>query len=151
MQTVVRKLGLAVSLATSTAAAWAQSSLTFYGIADAYIGMKSTTAAGVKSSRKVQDSDGLANSRWGIRGIEDLGGGLRAELQLENLIDISNGTTTQVLTVPAARGVQAFSSQSWVGLSGGFGSVRLGRQVSPFHSYVGIINNLYDATAFSTT
>ena len=130
----------------------AQSSVTFYGIADAYVGQKTTGVGAAKVTRTVIDSDGLANSRWGLRGSEDLGNGLRGEFQLESLIDLSTGVTTQVTTVPAAvPGAQLFSSQAWVGIAGGFGSLKLGRQVSPFHSYVGLTNNLYDATAFSTT
>jgi predicted porin len=147
----IRFLTITASAAMSCGAAIAQSSLTLYGIADTYIGQKSTGTGAAKVKRNVVDSDGLANSRWGMRGVEDLGGGLRAEFQLESLFDLSNGAVTQVATAPAATSNQLFSSQSWVGLAGGFGSVRLGRQVTPFHSYVGVINNLYDATALSTT
>ncbi|CDS50862.1 Outer membrane protein (porin) [Polaromonas sp. CG9_12] len=129
----------------------AQSTVTLYGIADAYFGQKQSGVGATKLKRTVVDSDGMANSRWGLRGSEDLGGGLKAEFQFESLFDITNGATTQVTTVPAAVAPQLFSSQAWVGISGRFGNVKLGRQVSPFHSFVGLTNNLYDATAFSTT
>ena len=132
-------------------ASMAQSSVTFYGIADAYFGQKESGVGATKLKRTVVDSDGMANSRWGLRGSEDLGGGLKAEFQFESLFDITNGATTQVTTAPASVAPQLFSSQAWVGVSGGFGSLKLGRQVSPFHSFVGLTNNLYDATAFSTT
>lgn len=140
----------ALTLGTA-ASTFAQSSVTLYGIADAFVGQKSTGTGAAKVKRNVVDSDGLANSRWGLRGSEDLGGGLTANFQFESLFDITTGATTQVATAPAATSTQLFSSQAWVGLSGSFGTVRLGRQVTPFHSYVGQINNLYDATAFSTT
>lgn len=143
---------LATAALLASGAAVAQSSVTFYGIADAYIGQKTTGVGAAKVIRTVIDSDGLANSRWGLRGSEDLGNGLRGEFQLESLIDLSTGATTQVTTAPTSvPGSQLFSSQAWVGVVGGFGNIRLGRQVSPFHSYVGLTNNLYDATAFSTT
>lgn len=142
---------LATAGLLASGASLAQSSVTFYGIADAYVGQKTTGVGAAKVSKTVIDSDGLANSRWGLKGSEDLGGGLRAEFQVESLIDLTTGATTQVTTAPAAPAAQLFSSQAWVGLAGGFGSLRLGRQVTPFHSYVGVINNLYDATAFSTT
>lgn len=142
----------ALALLAASSTAMAQSSVTLYGIADAYFGQKTTGVGAAKVSRTVVDSDGLANSRWGLRGTENLGGGLKAEFQFESLFDISNGATTQVTTVPAsAPSSQLFSSQAWVGLAGDFGSLKLGRQVSPFHSFIGLTNNLYDATAFSTT
>ena len=141
--------GLVVALCGGGAAA--QSSVTLYGITDVFAGQKTTGTGASKVKRHVVDSDGLANSRWGLRGSEDLGGGTRADFQVESLFDLSTGATTQVATAPTAASTQLFSSQAWVGLSGGFGAVRLGRQVTPFHSYVGAINNLYDATAFSTT
>lgn len=143
--------GLSFAISGAAGLAQAQSSITVYGIADAYIGQKSTGTGASKVKRMVVDSDGLANSRFGLRGTEGLGGGLRAEFQLESLFDASTGTTTQVGTLPVAASPQLFSSQAWVGLAGAWGSLRLGRQVTPYHSYVGIINNLYDATAFSTT
>lgn len=142
---------LAVSALLMSGTTFAQSSVTFYGIADAFAGQKSTGTGATKVKQAVIDSDGLLNSRWGLRGSESLGSGLKAEFQLESLFNISNGVVTQVTTVPAAVNPQLFSSQAWVGLNGDFGNVKLGRQVSPFHSFVGLTNNLYDATAFSTT
>jgi predicted porin len=135
----------------ASSAAMAQSSVTLYGIADVFVGQKSTGTGAAKLKQTVVDSDGMLNSRWGLRGSENLGGGLKAEFQLESLFNISTGAVTQVTTVPAVVNPQLFSSQAWVGLNGGFGNIKLGRQVSPFHSFVGITNNLYDATAFSTT
>lgn len=146
-----KNLALAALALGASITSSAQSSVTLYGIADAFVGQKSTGIGAAKVKRNVVDSDGLANSRWGLRGSEDLGGGLKADFQLESLFDITTGATTQVTTAPAAASTQLFSSQAWVGVSGSFGTVRLGRQVTPFHSYVGAINNLYDATAFSTT
>jgi predicted porin len=129
----------------------AQSSVTFYGIADAFFGQRSALVGGAKVTQGVVDSDGLFNSRWGLKGTEDLGGGLKAEFVAESLFNISNGATLQVATAPTAAANQLFSSQAWVGLSGGFGAIRLGRQVTPFHSFRGATDNLYDSTAFSTT
>ncbi len=146
-----KKVAVAGMVLGFAGAALAQSSVTIYGIGDAFIGQKSTGTGATKVNRNVIDSDGLLNSRWGLRGSESLGGGLKAEFQLESLFDISNGAVTQVTSAPTALNPQLFSSQAWVGLNGGFGNIKLGRQVSPFHSFVGLTNNLYDATAFSTT
>jgi predicted porin len=146
-----KKAAFAGAVLTFAGAALAQSSVALYGIGDAFIGQKSTGTGATKVNKSVIDSDGLFNSRWGLRGSEDLGGGLKAEFQLESLFDISNGAVTQVTSAPAAANPQLFSSQAWVGINGDFGNIKLGRQVSPFHSFVGLSNNLYDATAFSTT
>ena len=63
---------------------------------------------------------GLATSRLGFRGSEDLGGGLKAEFQLEGKLVNSDGQvgTTSTDTL--------FDRESWVGLSGAFGAIRLG-------------------------
>ncbi|MFZ4285866.1 porin [Variovorax sp. HJSM1_2] len=147
----LKKSLLSVASLCALGTAHAQSSVTLYGIADAFVGQKTTGVGAAKVKRSVVDSDGLANSRWGLKGSEDLGAGLKAEFQLESLFDITTGAVTQVVTAPAATSPQYFSSQAWVGLAGALGSLRLGRQVTPFHSFVGLTNNLYDATAFATT
>ena len=146
-----KQMAFASAMLGLAGSALAQSGVTLYGIGDAFIGQKSTGTGATKVNKSVIDSDGLFNSRWGLRGSEDMGGGLKAEFQLESLFDISNGAVTQVTSAPAAANPQLFSSQAWVGINGGFGNIKLGRQVSPFHSFVGLTNNLYDATAFSTT
>jgi len=76
----------------------------------------------------------LNGSRFGLRGTEDLGGGLRANFTLENGFNIDTGTTAQsgssTATAPAT-GQRLFGRQAWVGVGGGFGEIRLGRQYSP--------------------
>jgi len=109
-------LALAV-LAASTSAAWAQSSVTMYGIVDA--GVRYTSNANVGSSTKTLTPGGMSQSRLGFNVTEDLGGGLKAIANLEHRLNSDTGT------VPAAD----FWRQSWVGLqSADFGRVTLGRQ-----------------------
>jgi predicted porin len=97
----------------------AQSNVTVYGVADAFLGYGKTEDAkfiGVQSG-------GWAGSRLGFRGTEDLGNGLKAVFTLEYGIEIDSNT-----------GVGAGGSlgrQQFVGLQGGFGFVGLGRQYSP--------------------
>ena len=111
--------GACVLCAAATPAA-AQSSVTLYGIADAYLG--ATEASG--SGRAIGlSSAGIQQSRIGIRVTEDLGAGLVANAVLENGFALNNGA--------AADPTRAFSRQAWLGLSGGFGEVRAGRQNSP--------------------
>jgi predicted porin len=115
-------LALAALSAFATAAQ-AQSSVTIYGILDINYSSIDTTAANT-----VQAKDGLATSRLGFRGTEDLGGGLKAEFQLESQLDLGAGTTGGAFDTSAATGTaKTFNRESWVGLnSGSFGAVRLG-------------------------
>lgn len=102
-----------------SAPAFAQSNVTIYGVADAGIGV------GDHGSNDFQGvlSGVLSGSRIGFKGSEDLGNGLKAVFQLEQGFDIGNGEEH--------RDDRTFSRQSWVGLSGGFGTVGLGYQYAP--------------------
>lgn len=121
------------ALATLSGAALAQSSVTIYGRLDASVG--SERIDGVSTSKLF--SGNLTTSRLGFRGTEDLGGGLRANFQLESALTVDDGTA----------GGLRFNRASWVGLSGGFGQVRLGLADSPFKDIydMGVSNNLYDS------
>lgn len=104
------------SLATS---AFAQSTVTIYGVADT--GIERVTNVGVLGSvTRMPGLTGLVPSRFGFRGVEDLGGGLKAVFTLENGFNVDDGTTGQ--------GGRMFGRQAYVGLSGSWGTVTLGRQ-----------------------
>jgi len=108
--------GAVVALAAG-GAAHAQptsSNVTLYGVADAYF----QSARGAETLHRVQ-SGGLSGSRFGIRGTEDLGGGLRGIFMLESGINLDDGTSGQ----GAFWGRQAF-----VGLDSRYGKLTLGRQ-----------------------
>jgi predicted porin len=117
-------LALAALSAFATAAQ-AQSSVSIYGILDVNYSSIDTTEANT-----VQAKDGLATSRLGFRGTEDLGGGLKAEFQLESQLDLGAGTTgsgTFNPTGSTTATAKTFNRESWVGLnSGSYGAVRLG-------------------------
>lgn len=75
--------------AASSTAVLAQDSLVFYGIADA----GATYTSGVRGDSIKQLASGIMDgSRVGIRGNEDLGGGYRAVLTLENRFELDNGS-----------------------------------------------------------
>ncbi|MFL9998594.1 porin [Paraburkholderia sediminicola] len=118
-----------LALATLSAfagVAHAQSSVTLYGIVD--VGLNMNTNAG--GSHKYDMSSGvLQGSRFGLRGTEDLGGGLKAIFVLENGFDVTNGKLGQ--------GGLMFGRQAYVGLSSQFGTVTLGRQYDSVVDYVG--------------
>ncbi|WDZ98261.1 porin [Herbaspirillum sp. WKF16] len=107
---------------TTGGAAFAQSTVTIYGIVDTSIRYLSNDNAQGNSNFRV-DNGAIANSRIGFKGTEDLGGGLKAMFQLENGFSSDNGNMSAANTL--------FSRQSWVGLQGGFGKVRVGRQNTP--------------------
>ena len=99
-------------------AAHAQSSVTLYGLIDASVAY--TNNAGV-GSKYAFNSGSINGSRWGLRGAEDLGGGLKAIFVLENGFSIGNGTMLQQS--------REFGRQAFVGLSSNqFGTITLGRQ-----------------------
>jgi predicted porin len=112
--------------------AHAQSSVTLYGIIDAGISYANHAKNAAGGSDKLfKYDDGVAQgSRWGIRGTEDLGGGLKALFVLENGFNSGNGTLGQ--------GGAMFGRQAYVGLAkDGMGSLTFGRQYSFSTDYLG--------------
>jgi predicted porin len=102
-------LALAV-LGAFAGAASAQSSVTLYGLIDTNIGKD----IGSKAKRMAQG----ATSRLGVRGVEDIGGGLKATFQFEHRFDPTTGESN----------VPFWQARSTVGLMGGFGAVKFGRE-----------------------
>ena len=138
-------IALAV-LGSVAGVAQAQSSVTLYGIVDVWAGRTKAEVPGVGSASVTGlNSGGLASSRWGVQGSEDLGGGLKAIFKLEQGFDASNGTAN----VGAGGASSAFNRQSWVGLEGGFGTVQFGNVWSAFDDVFYIGNSIFDAGAFS--
>lgn len=102
-------------------AAHAQSSVTLYGVVGD--GFNFTSNIGGHSAYQLANGN-VENSRWGFRGIEDLGGGYRAIFRLENGFNVDTGALGQ--------GGREFGRQAYVGLgSDHYGTVTLGRQYDP--------------------
>ena len=135
----MKKSLIALAVLASAGVASAQSSVTLFGIVDASITYGSGSGAG--SSKKTQLASGAYNtSRIGFRGTEDLGGGMSASFWLEGTLFTDNGTAFPSNTnnqasgsVAAANGAQGltFNRRSTVSLGGGWGEVRLGRDINP--------------------
>ena len=116
----MKKSFLALALMSAfSGAAFAQSSVTIYGIAD--VGVSGFSAGAGKLARV--ESGQESGSRLGFKGTEDLGGGLKANFVLEQGILMDTGASDQ--------GGLTFGRRSIVGLSGDFGAVNLGRDKSP--------------------
>jgi predicted porin len=102
-------------------AAFAQSNVVIYGVADAgYVYANDSYNDNVKNISKIY-SGGQSGSRLGFKGTEDLGNGLSATFRLEMGIDIDNGSSAQ--------GGRTFGRWSTVGLSGkNWGEIQIGRR-----------------------
>ena len=105
-----------------SAPAFAQSNVTVYGVADAYMGFGSHDDKDMSAI----NSGGLSGSRIGFRGTEDLGNGLKAVFTVEQGIELDDSVDSS-----GDVGLGGKARQSFVGLAGGFGAVTLGRQYAP--------------------
>ncbi|MDB5890120.1 MAG: porin [Polaromonas sp.] len=120
------------ALSAIAGVAQAQSTVTLYGLLDANLGSyKGNFVSGTAPAQTIQsarqtriDSGGLNGSRWGIRIREDLGGGLAAIGNLESGINLDTGSSAQ--------GGLLFGRRANVGLTGGFGTVTIGRNSSSY-------------------
>jgi predicted porin len=123
---------------TAGGAAFAQSSVTLYGLLDEgvnYTNNVQTARAGAPNGRTgasqwSMSSGVLQASRWGLRGNEDLGGGYKAIFVVESGFDVGTGKLQQ--------GGTFFGRQSYVGLtSSTLGNVTLGRQYDSIVDSIG--------------
>jgi predicted porin len=127
----------AIASLAITSTACAQSSVTLYGLIDegiTYVNSAQTgrTSGGLTGGPQFALTDGhatgVAGSRWGLRGTEELGAGLKANFVIENGFMANTGTLAQ--------GGAEFGRQAYVGLSGDFGALTLGRQYDPLINFV---------------
>ena len=161
----MKKLVMAAAvLGAFAGTAQAQTSVTLYGIADGDLRFDHTNIGTLKSV----DSGGESGSRWGIRGSEDLGGGLKANFIFEQGIDITDNSVPQgsigggasggfggSSTQPhSSTGSRLFGRTATVGLAGAFGEIRFGRGYNPLFlvqatadpfgaGFVAQVSNLY--------
>ncbi|WP_246327236.1 porin [Burkholderia guangdongensis] len=113
----------------------AQNSVTMYGIIDA--GVTYVTNAG--GSHLVKFDDGISyGNRWGIKGSEDLGGGLKAVFKLESGFSVSNGRITN--------GGSLFGRAAYVGLQNDWGTLTFGNQIDMTQEMV----YMYNASAWAS-
>lgn len=130
------KASVVVAALCATGAAHADSSVTLYGILDAGLmylshstpGLNGTTGAGRQFTLT---NSGYSSSLWGLKGTEDLGGGLKATFKLESGISVSNGGYDN----PGSNN-GLFNRVAEVGLSNQYGTVMAGLQFSPFFDIV---------------
>ena len=121
----MKKSLIALAVLAASGAAMAQSSVTLYGVADAGL-VKSSGISAQMTSAGVMNN---GTSRLGVRGVEDLGGGLKASFNFEHGLGMENGKG-------GLSGGEMWSRAAWMALQGGFGRVQMGRTLNP--SFYGI-------------
>ena len=118
----MKKSLIALAVLAASGVAMAQSSVTMYGVAD--VGLVKSSGVSAQMT-----GNGLMNngsSRLGVRGVEDLGGGLKASFNFEQGINGESGATDAATFQRAAN----------LALSGGFGRFQMGRTLNP--SFFGV-------------
>ena len=127
-------IAIAATFSASTQAQTAASrdSVSLYGVLDEYVGsMRRSDSPGRTT---VLNSGGMTTSYWGVRGTEDLGGGLSSFFTLESFFQADSGTSGRTTADPL------FSRNAFVGLGGRYGQVSLGRQTNPMFTVTGTFN-----------
>ncbi|WP_321867826.1 porin [Paraburkholderia tropica] len=128
----MKKLWLAPAIVLGgIAPAYAQSSVTLYGIIDTGVEYVSHANAAGDSLVRMPAITGSLPSRWGLRGTEDLGGGLKALFTLESGFNVRGGDMGQ--------GGRLFGRQAWVGLGSNYGTLTFGRQYTM--TYIALLEN----------
>jgi predicted porin len=136
----MKKLLPALALALPFAAS-AQTQVMIYGVVDAFAGRNATASA--PTAVNAINSGGMITSFYGFSGTEALGGGMKAQFQIEGFF---RGDTGEAGRFP---GEAIFARNANVGLAGSFGTVRLGRIGNPLFIAAGQINPFGPSTRFS--
>ncbi|MEY4138765.1 MAG: hypothetical protein RLZZ371_947 [Pseudomonadota bacterium] len=140
----MKKSLIALAVLAASGASFAQSSVSVYGLADIWFGSVKTESgvAGTSLTQTKLDSGGVNQSRWGLTGSEDLGGGLKANFKFEQGFALDEGK---------ANAGQAFSREAYAGLSGRFGEVKFGKVWTAFDDVNGASNANFDSALSPTS
>ena len=121
-------LALAV-LTLVSGAAFAQSSVTLYGVADVGIGKEAGQKTGMISGHVLNHT----TSYIGFRGVEDLGGGLKTGFRLEQYVNMENGATASPNGF-LGRENETYGRAANLWVEGGFGQFKMGRSETPSYN-----------------
>ena len=135
----MKKSLVALAVLAASGASFAQSNVTLYGLADIWLGnLKADQVSASPASVTALNSGGVSTSRWGMKGTEDLGGGLTASFNLESKIGLDTGASS------------GFSRVASVSLGGGFGTVTLGKPWTALDDVMGASNSGFDSGLSAT-
>ncbi|MDP9902459.1 porin [Variovorax ginsengisoli] len=142
-------LGLNLALMACTTQAQVQ----LYGTVDASVGTVSAQPPGAPNAPITKTtgvhSGTLQTSYFGMRGSEDLGGGLTASFVLESFFRVDNGASGRFDGNPTSAGDLMWSRQAVVGLAGPWGEVRLGSNDNPMFVTMLLTNAMGTNSTFS--
>lgn len=137
----MKKTIIAAAVAGAFASGAFAQNVVLAGLVDVFAG--SIQFSGDKRTAKL-DSNGMTTSWWGMSGTEDLGGGLKAEFKVTSFFRPDTGS------VGRFNGNEGFFTRdAWVGLSGGFGSFHVGRDLAPNFLPTVVFNAFGDSFGFS--
>ncbi|WP_232232422.1 porin [Cupriavidus sp. amp6] len=121
--------------------AQANDQVQLYGAVDAFAG--SMRVSGQSHGTAVVNSSGLTTSYWGLKGRESLGNSLSAEFALESFFRTDSGRFGRY------DGDTFFGRNAYVGLSSSYGTLKLGRNTTPWFISMLLFNPLGDSEVFS--
>jgi len=129
----MKKLTVISALSFACGHAMAQSGVTLYGVIDEAIRYQNNQNSATAHGSSIGMAEGaISGSRWGLKGVEDLGGGAQAIFGLESGYNLPSGKFDQ-------QG-QIFGRFAWVGLSQPtYGTLKLGRQYGNAFNFDGFI------------
>lgn len=133
----MKKTLIALAVLAASGAAMAQSSVTLYGVAD--VSVQKSSGYGTNNDKFRAAANDIANngnSRFGLKGTEDLGGGLKVSFNYEAAVNIATGD----INTP-----NMFQRAAYVAIDGGFGQLSAGRRLTP--SFLGMANYELTGTA----
>lgn len=134
------RLAAGLALPIVCCAAYSQSSVNLYGVADAFAGRRQLAGAASSSS---MGSGGMTTSQWGMRGQEDLGAGIKAVFDISGFLRLDSGASGRFTND------SMFSRTTSLGLQGSWGSLRAGRITTPNFISTIRLNPFGDSTTFS--
>ena len=134
----MKKSLIALAVLAASGASFAQSSVTLYGTVDEALAHVTTTGT---PSQNLMVSGGVSTTNFGFKGAEDLGGGLKAIFKLEQGFNVATGAAG----TPGA----AFNRYAYVGFSGGFGEVQLGKNGTPYDDIQNATDSAFASNALS--
>lgn len=143
MQLAHRTLGPALAAASLLAApaVLAQDNIQLYGVLDAWAGTSKTS--GEQHASSVVNSGGLTTSYWGIKGSEQVGTDLKVLFNIEGYLQLDSGMAGRTASD------STFSRDTWVGIAGNWGELKVGRIINPLFYSTALSNPFGGSTRFA--
>lgn len=143
MNNTHRVLGPVLAAASLVAAplAPAQDSIQVYGVLDAWAGTSKTS--GEQRASTVVNSGGLTTSYWGIKGSERIGDDFKVLFNIEGYLLMDTGAAGRTASD------RMFSRDTWVGLAGNWGELKIGRIINPLFYSTALSNPFGGSTRFA--